>query len=138
MDLLQTTTLLEKISVHYPTFGRRISGQDGFISYPVVEEWNRSIGYLDLEEALRNLDRYLEEGHKTAPAPMDLRNNRKKATQPQTQTQLPTVHKTWTVKRGRLYDGDGYEYTHDPTYTGRYHYDTEGRIATDDGTVINL
>lgn len=138
MDIEQTKSLLEKISVHYPAFGRRITGQDNFILHGLAEEWYRSIGYLDLDEALRNLDRYLSEGHRTAPVPMQLKNCPVKEESKSQLVQSFSVARSWTIKKGRLFDTDGYEYLHTPDYTGKYHLDNQGHICTDDGAVVEI
>lgn len=143
MNLHEIGNLLEKISVHYPSFRKHISDEYGHMSRNVAEEWMRIIGYLEYNEALDRLDEHMmgPDGGK-APKPMDLRKI--KPAKKSEEWHAPIEHvwhlefSKWDVTRmhGRLFDQEDREYVHDPVYEDGYHYDQQGRICTIDGRVV--
>lgn len=135
MDRTDTMKLLDKIAVHYPSFK---------VNLAAAEEWERLIGYMDLQEALDRLDDYLmqESGNNHAPGIRWFKRSAPEKKQDEV-FHAPIKHTwhleflKWDEKRmhGRCYDQDDYEYVHDPTYEDGYHYDQYGRICTIDGRV---
>ena len=71
MDLNSTGKLLSRIAIHYPVFRRHITDESGKIIRAVGEEWYRRLGYLELDEALRLLDRYLDQPEEARKSPPD-------------------------------------------------------------------
>lgn len=70
MDLHETGNLLAKIAIHYPRFETQISDGEGNMRRDVAEEWQRLIGFLSFDEALKKLDTWLvlpDERRKSPP-----------------------------------------------------------------------
>lgn len=144
MNLDSIGKLLTKITINYPRFRKDISTQDGSrIRKDVAEEWMRHIGYLSFDEALERLDLYMlgETGNRP-PKPIDLRKCRPTRSEEWHSPEHHSWHLEFTKwdtsqRHGRLYDQEGREYVHDPTYEDGYHYNQEGRICTIDGKVVH-
>ena len=144
MDLSSVGKLLSRIAVNYPQFKRHILTENGNIQKIVAEEWERQLGYLDLDEALERLDLYMaNEETSRPPRPVDLKKH--KPRMKMDEWHAPIEHKwhleftRWDVEQmhGRVYDQEEREYVHDPTYEDGYHYDQMGRICTVDGKVVH-
>ena len=70
MDLASIGHLLKRIMIHYPSFKNHITDSSGLIVRAVGEEWERRIGFMEFEDALKLLDVYLdlpEEQRRKAP-----------------------------------------------------------------------
>ena len=139
MSLESLSNLLATISIHYPSFRKHISNEDGTFSKHVLNEWYRLIGYMDYEEALKRFDTYLMQGNKYAPDISYFAVKRKE--EPVFQSNQKHVYhlefRDWDRQRihGRLYDEEGREYVHNPVYEDGYHYDQMGRICIISGQV---
>lgn len=144
MDRSGTIKLLKTVMVNYPAFRRHIETEAGGISEMVIDEWQRQLGYLEVDEALERLDMYMAtEAGSRAPKAMDL-----KLTKPgrrDSEIFHDTSPHRWHLEfskrdpqqlHGRLYDEECREYSHDPLYEDGYHYDASGHICTMDGRVV--
>ena len=144
MNLESIGKLLNAIAINYPRFRNDICNKDGTkIRMEVVREWERKLGYLDLDEALERLDLYMaNEETSRPPRPVDLKKH--KPRMKMDEWHAPIEHK-WHLEftrndpgqmHGRVFDQEDREYVHDPTYEDGYHYDQMGRICTVDGKVV--
>ena len=82
MDKQQIKDLLIQIKVFYPRFEsvEKDGGRYAVMS-ATVDSWHRQIGYMEYEEALGILDRYMEsdQGNKTPTASLWKRGGRKES-----------------------------------------------------------
>ena len=82
MDKNEIGTLLKEVKVCYPRFDA-VEKMDGHYhcSPEVIEAWHRRIGWMDLDRALKILDRYMESenGGKTPTLALWMNNGRAQA-----------------------------------------------------------
>lgn len=144
MDMTSLGNLLGTIAIHYPSFKKHITNEDGKINKHIINEWYRLIGYMDFQEALAKFDQYLKlpEGNKYAPDVKWFLSS--KSDKQEREVFHVQSHHQWHIEfprqdkqrmHGRVYDEEDREYVHDPLYEDGYHYDREGHICTLDGKV---
>lgn len=137
MDLTSLRTLLGMIAVHYPSFKKHISNDDGGLNSYIINEWHRLIGYMDFDDAVRRFDQYLKlpDGNKYAP---DIKWFLSDKGQEKNETFHAPIKHRWhlefrrsdTEKRnGRLFDEEGREYIVDPLDESGFYYNERGDIC---------
>lgn len=134
---------LQVIAINYPSYKKHIESENG-IPEMIITEWHRQIGFLDYDEALARLDAWMgSESGSRIPKPADIKNmclSRRDSEvfydKTPHQWHLEFTKGDKTRMHGRLFDEEGREYSHDPLYADRYHYDKMGRICTIDGRVV--
>lgn len=130
MDLSSVGSLLARIAVHYPKFKEQIMDKDGRISKFVAEEWHRTIGFLDFDEALARLDSYLkqEEGNRFAPNARDFLQKPKSNGNEREVFHSDAEHEWYVDLQGHLFDEEGREYG-STVCSARYYLDEKQRVC---------
>lgn len=126
MDLNSVGRLISAISVHYPAMKKHCTDEAGKIDRYFAEEWHRHLKDADFNKCLDKLDKYLKQGNKYAPeVTYFLQEDRK------VEAFSFRGKRQWVVRKGRLFDQDGYEYADANNPYGEWELDPMGRLLLD-------